>query len=158
VALVAGTLVVLLFVTGASFVRTGQFGLSSDLATSSVQSDLDDITLNGTNAFILDQSTVLEAADAELDRAAEILASRPDLDIAVIGHARVDGDEEFDNVRLSERRALNIIDELVERGIRFERLIPVAMGSEESKSREMASEELVHDQRVELTVVRQVGS
>lgn len=143
----------LVFVYAASFIRTGEFGITADLGSSSVQSDLDAITLDGTNAFAIDESAILDGASSELDRASEILRDRPELEVAVIGHARIEGNEEFDNVRLSERRALLVIDELVERGVRFERLIPVAKGSEEALSAALSGEELARDQRVELVVV-----
>ncbi len=152
VALTLAAIVIMVFMFGATFIRTGEIGISSDLGTSGVQGDLDSIVLDGRAAFNLDESSPLAAADAALDRAAEILIDRDDLDIAVTGHARVEGNEEFDNVRLSERRALLVIDELVERGVRFERLIPVAMGSEESRSTAWTGEELAIDQRVELVV------
>lgn len=153
VALALAAIVVLLFMFSASFIRTGEFGISAQLGTSGVQGDLDDVVLDGRTAFLLESATPLDGANEALDRAAEILRDRDDLNIAVIGHARVEGNEEFDNVRLSERRALLVIDELVERGIRFERLIPVAKGSEESLSTLWAGDELAIDQRVELVVV-----
>ena len=153
VALTAGALVVLVVLYAASFIRTGEFGITTELGSSSVQSDLDGIVLDGTNAFAIDESTVLDGAAAELDRAGAILRDRPELEVAVIGHARVEGNQEFDNVRLSERRALLVIDALVDRGVRFERLIPVARGSEESLSSVWSGEGLAKDQRVELVVV-----
>ncbi len=153
VALALAAIVILLFMFGASFIRTGEFGISAELGTAGVQGDLDDVQLDGRAAFLIDQSSLMPEADAALDRAAEILRDRDDLDIAVIGHARVEGKEEHDNVRLSERRALLVIEELVDRGIRFERLIPVAKGSEESLSTLWSSDELAIDQRVELIIV-----
>lgn len=153
VALTAAVFVVVVFVFALSFVRTGEFGISSDLGSSSLQSELDDVVLDATNVFAVDQATVLATAVGDLDRAAELLLEESALEVAVIGHARVEGNEEFDNVRLSERRALHVIDELVERGVKFERLIPVAMGSEESLSDLWAGDGLVRDQRVELVVV-----
>lgn len=153
VALTAGALVLLVFVYAASYVRTGEFGITADLGSSSVQSDLDDVILDGTNAFAIDESALLEGASSHLDGAAAILRDRPELEVAVIGHARVEGSEEFDNVRLSERRALLVVDELVDRGVRFERLIPVAKGSEEALSTAWSGEGLARDQRVELVIV-----
>jgi len=153
VALTAGVLVVVVFVLGLSFIRTGEFGITANLGSSSVQSDLDEIWLDGRNAFTLDQAAVLDGATLQLDRAAEILLDEPALEVAVVGHARVEGNEEFDNVRLSERRALFVIDELVDRGVRFERLIPVAMGSEEALGTAWAGDDLAIDQRIELIVV-----
>lgn len=152
VALAVAAIVILLFMFSASFIRTGEFGISAELGTAGVQGDLDDVLLDGRTAFLLEKSSPLAEANAAFDRAAEILRDRDDLDIAVIGHARVEGNEEFDNVRLSERRALLVIDELVDRGIRFERLIPVAIGSEESLSALWSGDELAIDQRVELVV------
>lgn len=153
VALTAGVLVVLVFVLALSFFRTGEFGISSDLGSSSTQSDLDEFVLDATNAFTLDEAAVLETAGPALDGIAEVILARSELEIAVVGHARVEGNEEFDNVRLSERRALLVIDELVDRGVRFERLIPVAMGSSEARSTVWSGEELAADQRVEFIIV-----
>lgn len=153
VALTAGALVVLVVLYTASFIRTGEFGITAELGSSSVQSDLDGIVLDGSNAFAIGESAILDGAAPELDRAAEILRDRPELEVAVIGHARVEGNQEFDNVRLSERRALLVIDALVDRGVRFERLIPVGRGSEESMSSDSSGEGLAQDQRVELVVV-----
>lgn len=153
VALTAGVFVVVVFVFALSYVRTGEFGISSDLGSSSLQSDLDELVLDATNLFAVDQATVLSTAEGELDRAAQILLDEPALEVAVVGHARVEGNEEFDNVRLSERRALFVIEELVARGVKFERLIPVAIGSEESRTTAWAGEEFLRDQRIELVVV-----
>jgi len=153
VALAIAAIVVIVAMFAISFIRTGEIGISPDLGASGVQADLDGIVLDGRSAFVVDQSTPLPEADVMFDRAAKILTDRDDLDIAVIGHARVEGREEFDNVRLSERRALLVIEELVERGVRFERLIPVAVGSQEAESSLWAGDELAIDQRVELVVV-----
>lgn len=153
VAVTAGVFVVVVFVFALSYVRTGEFGISSDLGSSSLQSDLDELVLDATNLFAAEQATVLSTAEGELDRAAQILLDEPALEVAVVGHARVVGNEEFDNVRLSERRALLVVEELVARGVKFERLIPVAVGSEESLTTAWTGDEFLRDQRIELVVV-----
>ena len=71
--------------------------------------------------FSLGSDELLVASNAELDEIANVMASTPNLNLQIQGHASAAGDE-FYNLYLSTRRAEAVRDALMERGVAGNRL------------------------------------
>ena len=74
------------------------------------------------------KATLVETSQAELDRLAELLLSRPEIEIEIGGHTDSTGSDET-NQRLSAQRATVVRDYLVERGVAQSRLTARGYGS-----------------------------
>jgi outer membrane protein OmpA-like peptidoglycan-associated protein len=85
-------------------------------------------TFASTSAINFDSRTRLsKGSDAELDKLAADLAVCPDVRVDVEGFTDSDGDADS-NMALSVARAETVIDELVKRGIKADRLYAVGYG------------------------------
>lgn len=97
------------------------------------------IALKGDLTFDTDSTTVKPGLHKELDRISSIMVQYPQTLIRVEGHTDSSGDERY-NQNLSERRAGNVRNLLVTRGVEFYRVevigygetMPVATNSSES--------------------------
>jgi len=103
--------------------------------------------------FEFDSATVRDAAQAELNAAADILSARRELIlIEVAGHTDSIGDETY-NQKLSERRAQAVADYLVGRGIERNRLKVVGFGESRPKLPNTTLENRQQNRRVVLSVL-----
>jgi outer membrane protein OmpA-like peptidoglycan-associated protein len=71
--------------------------------------------------FDYDKATLRPQSQAELDRLHKLLTELPGLVIEIGGHTDSDGSEEY-NQKLSEARAKSVVNYLIEKGIKPERL------------------------------------
>lgn len=77
--------------------------------------------------FFSGQSTILKSSYKELAELVEYLKLKPNLKIEVSGHTDSDGDE-ITNLELSKRRAQAVVNYLIKKGIKSNRLFPKGYG------------------------------
>jgi OOP family OmpA-OmpF porin len=78
--------------------------------------------------FDFDEATIRPDSKPQLDQIGELLTSRPELDVLIVGHTDAQGALDY-NLGLSERRAANVVQALVQNyGIDASRLEPVGVG------------------------------
>jgi outer membrane protein OmpA-like peptidoglycan-associated protein len=107
--------------------------------------------------FDFERARVKSAARPVLDAIVELARQHPEwTQLRVEGHADRRGDEEF-NLRLSERRARNVMRALLERGLEGREVTFVGFGA--SRPRDERRNEAAHqrNRRVEFVVVRRGG-
>jgi outer membrane protein OmpA-like peptidoglycan-associated protein len=100
---------------------------TSEAAAVRREGDLLAITLKGDVTFDTDSTTVKPGLHAELDRIANVMVRYPDTLIRVEGHTDSIGSDSY-NQDLSERRAANVRNLLVQRGVDFNRLQVIGYG------------------------------
>jgi outer membrane protein OmpA-like peptidoglycan-associated protein len=120
------------------------------------QNDLDMLTKR--NTVLFGQGTSVVTLDATTERvvgeAQAILNQCPDARIIIEGHANNDGDGRFDNLDLSQRRALRVREELVRRGIDAGRLAVEGFGTARPLVPHGAADARVLNRRVQFTVAK----
>ena len=99
--------------------------------------------------FDLDSDRLGQRSRAALDRVAAILEDRPELAVAIDGHADESGSEEH-NQTLSERRAQRAADYLQERGVEATRLTVQAFGELQPLAPERERQRDRRNRRVEI--------
>lgn len=120
------------------------------------QNDLDLLTKR--NTVLFGQGTSVVALDATTERviseAHAILGQCPAARITIEGHANSDGEGRFNNLDLSQRRALRVRDELVRRGIAPEQLAVAGFGAQRPLVPHGAPDARVMNRRVQFTVAK----
>lgn len=121
------------------------------------QNDLDALTKRNTVMF--GQGTSVVTLDPTTERvigeAFAILKQCPAARISIEGHANRDGDARgFNNLDLSQRRALRVRDELVRRGLDAGQLSIAAFGTERPLVPHDAADAKVMNRRVQFTVAK----
>lgn len=110
------------------------------------------ITLSGGVLFASGKSDLLPAAQVKLNSVAEALATQdPDSKMIVEGHTDSQGTVAFNN-ELSQRRAQNVRDYLVSRGIANDRVTAEGFGSSRSVADNASPEGRANNRRVEIVV------
>jgi peptidoglycan-associated lipoprotein len=104
--------------------------------------------------FVVDQSTLTEAAQSTLNGQAQWLMTNGDYTAVVEGHADEQGTREY-NVALGARRAAAVRDYLVSRGVAPNRLRTVSYGKERPIA--ICSEERCYEQNRRAVTVITVG-
>ena len=101
--------------------------------------------------FDTGEATLKPESDEALHIVEQLLSSRPEWSVYVVGHTDDTGDRDF-NLALSDRRAASVVEALVSRGLPTERLIPFGAGpySPVAGNRDEADRAL--NRRVELVV------
>jgi len=110
------------------------------------------IVLRGVN-FDFDKSNIRPDAAEILAEAARILREEPEVDVSVDGHTDARGTDEY-NQRLSERRALAVVERLNHLGIAPSRLQPQGFGESRPVASNDTEEGRAQNRRVELNVIR----
>lgn len=78
--------------------------------------------------FDFDEATIRPDSKPQLDQIGELLTSRPELNVLIVGHTDAQGALDY-NLDLSERRAASVVSALVrDYGIAETRLTPVGVG------------------------------
>ena len=90
-----------------------------------------EISLNGKVAlygilFDFDKATITADSEPTLAEIAKLLTEKPDLKVLVVGHTDASGSFDY-NLKLSQRRAESVVENLVGRGISRERLFPTGV-------------------------------
>jgi len=102
--------------------------------------------------FDTDSAVMKPKSRPTLDEIADLLASRPDLDLFVVGHTDSVGAYEY-NLELSQRRARSVVDDLTANyGIDTKRLQPVGVGPVAPTASNETAEGRSRNRRVELVV------
>jgi peptidoglycan-associated lipoprotein len=105
--------------------------------------------------FVVDQSTLTDAARATLDGQAQWLQSNPQYAVIVEGHADEQGTREY-NLALGARRASAVQQYLISKGIAPNRVQTVSYGKERPIA--ICSDETCYSQNRRAVTVLQVGS
>ncbi len=79
--------------------------------------------------FDYDKATLRPASTAELERLTKLLTDNPTIKIEISGHTDSQGDNAY-NKKLSENRAKAVVDYLIGKGIKTERLVFAGYGEE----------------------------
>jgi outer membrane protein OmpA-like peptidoglycan-associated protein len=90
-----------------------------------------EIALNGKVAlygilFEYDKATITPDSEPTLAEIAKLLNEKPDLKVLVVGHTDATGSFDY-NLKLSQRRAESVVENLAGRGVSRERLFPVGV-------------------------------
>jgi OOP family OmpA-OmpF porin len=110
------------------------------------------IVLRGVT-FDFDKSNIRPDAAEILAEAARILREEPEVNVSVDGHTDGRGTDEY-NQRLSERRALAVVERLNRLGIGPSRLQPQGFGESRPVASNETEEGRAQNRRVELNVIR----
>lgn len=89
---------------------------ASDAAAVQREGEILAITLKGDVSFDTNSDTIRPGLYSELDRIAQIMLRYPQTQITIEGHTDSSGSESY-NLQLSERRANNVKNMLVQRGV-----------------------------------------
>jgi OOP family OmpA-OmpF porin len=109
---------------------------------------------DATVLFAFDSAALRPEAEAELDRAADVLAPRDDIVvIEVAGHTDSIGTEAY-NQDLSERRAQSVADYLAERGVDRDRMQVVGYGETQPRVPNDSPENRQKNRRVVISTLQ----
>ena len=101
--------------------------------------------------FVTDSARLTKDGRRVVREAAEVLAEHPEVEVRVEGHTDSVADDEH-NQRLSERRAEQVVDELVEQGVERDRLTWKGFGESRPLVVPRTFEDLEKNRRVEFIV------
>jgi peptidoglycan-associated lipoprotein len=107
----------------------GQWGVGESFVGESMPAGVEDPNL-GPVQFAYDSDSLTAEASETLVRHAKYLASRPELQVVVRGHADEQGTDEY-NLALGSRRALAVRERLITLGIDGARLHTLSLGENE---------------------------
>lgn len=83
--------------------------------------------------YEFDKATLTPESTASLDQLVKLLNENPHVTIELAAHCDYKGSNEY-NKRLSQQRALSVVNYLISKGIAKERLTPVGYGKEQPKT------------------------
>ena len=124
---------------------------ASEAAAVRREGELLAITLKGDVTFDLDSDMVRPGLYNELDRIAQIMIKYPDTSILVEGHTDSTGSETY-NQQLSERRATNVKNLLVQRGVQDFRVNILGYGESRPIATNATPEGRQMNRRVEIRI------
>lgn len=101
--------------------------------------------------FVTDSAQLTKDGRRVVREAAEVLEEHPEVEVRIEGHTDSRGSEAH-NRRLSERRADEVVDQLVEHGVDSDRLTSKGFGEEEPLVVPKTFEDLEKNRRVEFIV------
>ncbi|MFD7025826.1 OmpA family protein [Promicromonospora sukumoe] len=101
--------------------------------------------------FVTDSARLTKDGRRVVREAAEVLAEHPEVEVRVEGHTDSVGSDEH-NQRLSERRAEQVVDELVDLGVERDRLTWKGFGESDPLVVPRTFEDLEKNRRVEFIV------
>ncbi|TJY61150.1 hypothetical protein E4T66_11035 [Sinimarinibacterium sp. CAU 1509] len=112
----------------------------------------DTIVLRGVN-FEFDKANLTVNAKALLDLVVDALIKRPDIQVEIDGHTDSKGSDAY-NQKLSERRAMSVMQYLVEHGIAVDRLSSAGFGESMPVADNATDQGRELNRRVELKVLQ----
>lgn len=124
---------------------------ASDAAAVRREGELLAITLKGDFSFDLDSDVIRPGLTNELDRIARIMRKYPQTSILVEGHTDSLGTASY-NQQLSERRAANVTDLLVQRGVHAARIRAIGYGEHRPIATNATPEGRQLNRRVEIRI------
>lgn len=124
---------------------------ASNAAALQREGDLIAITLKGDVTFDHDSAMIRSGLFTELDRIAQIMIRYPQTSILVGGHTDSTGAESY-NQTLSERRANQVRDELINRGVPAYRVTAIGYGPSRPIATNSTAEGRQMNRRVEIRI------
>ncbi len=124
---------------------------TSEAASLRREGDLLAITLKGDVSFDLNSDIVRPGLYSELDRIAQIMIEYPQTTILVEGHTDGTGTEGY-NQQLSERRAANVKNLLVQRGVPAYRINTLGCGESRPVATNATPEGRQMNRRVQISI------
>ncbi|MEL6435631.1 MAG: OmpA family protein, partial [Pseudomonadota bacterium] len=128
--------------------ETGGLG---ELNAPTCQDELNGVLAGGQIQFETNEAVINEGSFGLLDRLAYTAQACPDANIEVSGHTDADGGEDF-NKKLSERRAVAVVNYLIVAGVSSGRLSPVGFGEAQPIASNDTAEGKAQNRRIEFTV------
>ncbi|MBO0608061.1 OmpA family protein [Myceligenerans salitolerans] len=102
--------------------------------------------------FVTNSARLTKDGRKVVRQAADVLEEHPDIRVRIEGHTDSRGDED-DNLRLSERRALTVLDRLVDLGVDEDRLAHKGFGESDPLIAPRTFADLEKNRRVEFVVL-----
>ena len=124
---------------------------ASDAAAIRREGDLLAVTLKGDVTFDTNSATIRSGLNRELDRIAEVMVKYPQTTILVAGYTDSTGSETY-NQQLSERRATNVKNALVQRGVQEYRINAIGYGESSPVANNATPEGRQMNRRVEIRI------
>jgi outer membrane protein OmpA-like peptidoglycan-associated protein len=111
------------------------------------------VVISGGILFETDSAKLTPGAMDIATKIANVMMQNPNLKVAVVGHTDSTGDFNY-NIKLSERRANAIVNQLVKDGVASNRLAGVGVGSLSPVATNDTAEGRAQNRRVELVLIR----
>ena len=111
------------------------------------------VIISGGILFDFDSAKLTPSAVELASRVADVMKQNPNFKIAVVGHTDNTGDFNY-NIKLSERRANAIVNQLVKDGVAKNRLAGVGVGQLSPIASNYTPEGQAENRRVELVLIR----
>ncbi len=102
--------------------------------------------------FDVDKATLRQESVTELDRLVAIMNENPHLKIEISGHTDSDGNDDH-NLRLSQARAKSVLEYVVKKGIKTERLVSKGYGETQPMAANDTPENKQKNRRTEIKVL-----
>jgi outer membrane protein OmpA-like peptidoglycan-associated protein len=111
------------------------------------------VVISGGILFEFDSAKIAPKAIELVSRIADVMKQHPNLNVAVVGYTDNTGNFNY-NIKLSQRRAYAIVDQLVRDGIAANRLAGVGVGPLNPIASNDTAEGRAQNRRVELVLIR----
>lgn len=111
------------------------------------------VVISGGILFETDSAKLTSSAVDLVSKIANVMIQNPNLKVAVVGHTDSTGDFNY-NIKLSERRANAIVNQLVKDGVASNRLAGVGVGPLSPVATNDTVEGRAQNRRVELVLIR----
>jgi outer membrane protein OmpA-like peptidoglycan-associated protein len=111
------------------------------------------VVISGGILFETDSAKLTPSAVDIVTKLANVMTQNPNLKVAVVGHTDSTGDFNY-NIKLSERRANAIVQQLVKDGVASNRLAGVGVGPLSPVATNDTAEGRAQNRRVELVLIR----
>lgn len=111
------------------------------------------VVISGGILFEFDSAKINPRAMELVSRIADVMKQNPNLNIAVVGYTDNTGNFNY-NIKLSQRRANAIVDQLVKDGVANNRLAGVGVGPLNPIASNDTEEGRAQNRRVELVLIR----
>ena len=115
------------------------------------------ITLSGSVLFAFDKSDLLPAARARLNQVADVLMTTPERNLTIEGHTDSQGSDSY-NLDLSQRRADEVRNYLVQRGYQADRIKAHGLGEGHPIADNASAEGRANNRRVEIIIEREANT
>lgn len=111
------------------------------------------VVISGGILFEFDSAKINPSAMELVSRIADVMKQNPNLNVAVVGYTDNTGNFNY-NIKLSQRRANTIVDQLVKDGVATNRLAGVGVGPLNPIASNDTEEGRAQNRRVELVLIR----
>lgn len=115
------------------------------------------ITLSGSVLFAFNKATLLPTARERLDKVADVLLTTPERNLTIEGHTDSKGSDSY-NLDLSQRRADEVRNYLVQRGYQADRIKAHGLGEGHPIADNASPEGRANNRRVEIIIEREAQS